>query len=116
MVYVLGWSLEFHRREAKPVFWRLFDRKGLGAEELHDDPVCLAQCRRTQKPPQKPTEKARQLAYEYTFDPNQEFKGTSQRYYVLGQETSEGKNVTVNLIPEGSRLEQGFIQLQMKDG
>jgi len=33
----LAWTLEFHRREAKPVFWRLFDRIGLGFEELIDD-------------------------------------------------------------------------------
>lgn len=112
---VLAWSLEFHRRESKPIFWRLFDRMGLLEDELLDDLVCLAQCTRTDKPPYKPTEKARQLAYEYAFDPNQEFKGTSQRYYVLGKETAEGKNLTVNFIKEGSRIDQGYIVLQMKD-
>lgn len=28
----LAWTLEFHRREAKPVFWRLFERLGLSHE------------------------------------------------------------------------------------
>jgi predicted RecB family nuclease len=112
---VLAWSLEFHRREAKPVFWRLFDRRGLEDDELLDDMDCLAHCTRTDKPPYKPTDRAKQLAYEYSFDPNQEFKGTSLRYYVLGKETADGKHVTVNFIKEESRLEKGYIILQMKE-
>jgi predicted RecB family nuclease len=112
---VLAWSLEFHRRETKPVFWRLFDRMGLDDDELMDDMDCLVHCMRTDKPAYKPTEKARQLAYEYSFDPNQEFKGASQRYYVLGKETDDGKNVSVNFIREGSRIDQGYIILQMKE-
>lgn len=112
---VLAWSLEFHRREAKPVFWRLFDRMGLGDDELLDDMDCLAHCTRTDKPPFKPTAGARQLAYEYSFDPNQEFKGTSSRYYVLGRESTAGKNLTVNFIKDASQIDQGYICLQMKD-
>ncbi len=71
----LAWSLEFHRRENKPVFWRLFDRLGMEDHELLDDIDCLANCIRTDKEPFKPTPKARNLAYEYKFDPDQEFKG-----------------------------------------
>ncbi len=112
---VLAWSLEFHRREAKPVFWRLFDRMGLGDDELLDDLDCLAHCTRTDKPPIKPTPSARHLAYEYAFDANQEFKGTSSRYYVLGRESAAGKNLTVNFIKDGSQIDQGYIYLQMKD-
>ena len=51
----LAWMLEFHRREAKPVFWRLFDRLGLSHEELLDDSDCLALCQRTDRESFKPT-------------------------------------------------------------
>lgn len=54
---VMAWSIEFHRREAKPVFWRLFDRLGLSEEELFEDMDCLAYCQRTEKPPYKSTQK-----------------------------------------------------------
>lgn len=70
----LAWLLEFHRRESKPVFWRLFDRLGLSHEELEDDMDCLANCQRTGRAPFKPGERARNLAYEYRFNVNQEFK------------------------------------------
>ncbi|WP_133127776.1 TM0106 family RecB-like putative nuclease [Legionella nagasakiensis] len=112
---MFAWSLEFHRRESKPVFWRLFDRLGLSDEKLLDDLDCLAYCMRTDKPPYKPTPKARHLAYEYSFDPNQEFKGTSEQYYVLGKETADGKPLKVTFYKEDSRLADGFIVLQMKD-
>jgi uncharacterized protein len=51
----MAWALEFHRREAKPVFWRLFERMGLTVEELYDDLDCLVNCIRTDKEPFKPT-------------------------------------------------------------
>ncbi|QMT59466.1 helicase [Legionella sp. PC997] len=113
---ILAWSIEFHRREAKPVFWRMFERLGLTGEELLDDIDCLAYCRRTPKPPYKPTPKSRTLAYEYFFDPEQEFKGGAQQYFILGKETEEGKTVTVNYYEKDSDLEHGIIVLQMKNG
>ncbi|BCA96489.1 nuclease [Legionella antarctica] len=112
---VFAWSIEFHRREAKPVFWRLFDRLGLSEEELLDDIDCLAYCRRTNKAPYKPTPQARNLVYEYTFDPNQEFKGNAKQYYILGEETEDGKNIKATYHAQGSDLEQGLITLQAKN-
>ncbi|KTD50499.1 putative RNA helicase [Legionella rubrilucens] len=112
---VMAWSIEFHRRESKPVFWRLFDRLGLSEEELFDDIDCLASCHRTEKPPYKPAPKARHLVYEYAFDPAQEFKGNLKDYYLLGHETPEGKNIKVSSYPDGSDLEQGIIALKLKD-
>ncbi len=61
------------------MYWRFFDRMGLSDEELMDDIDCLAHCVRTDKPPYKPTPKARNLVYEYAFNPNQEFKGASDK-------------------------------------
>lgn len=112
---LLAWSLEFHRREAKPVFWRLFDRLGLTDEDLLDDLDCLAHCKRTDKPAYKPTPKARNFAYEYSFDPTQEFKGASESYYILGRETADGKPLKATYIKDGSCIDNGYLILQMKD-
>ena len=112
---LLAWSLDFHRRESKPVFWRMFERRGLSAEELLDDIDCLAYCTRTETPGFKPTPLAKNLAFEYSFNPNQEFKGSSKQYYVLDKETADGKNLKVTYIKEGSCLEKGSIVLQMKN-
>lgn len=111
----LAWSLEFHRRENKPVFWRLFDRLGLSDNELVDDLDCLTNCVRTEKVPFKLTSKARSLAYEYQFDPNQEFKGISENYYVLGETTTDGKYIKVTIEKDASDLQQGIIVIKAKE-
>lgn len=69
----LAWSLEFHRREAKPIWWRLFERQASTLEELLDDEDCLAACYLKSIEPFKPTAKARNLAYTFQV-PNQTFK------------------------------------------
>lgn len=69
----LAWTLEFHRREAKPVWWRLFERKASTHDELLDDIDCLACCTLTDTPPFKPSARARNLAYTYQVEV-QEFK------------------------------------------
>jgi predicted RecB family nuclease len=79
----LAWLLEFHRRENKPMFWRLFDRLGNTESELFDDLDCIAGCRRTDRAPFKSKPGERNFTYEYRFDPNQECKGLSGNYYVL---------------------------------
>lgn len=110
---IFAWVLEFHRREKKPIYWRFFDRIGLSNEELIDDIDCLARCKRTNKPPYKPTTRARNFIYEYAFDPNQEFKGICEKYIILGKERDDGKNINVNVIKEDSRFDEGLIALQI---
>lgn len=110
----LAWMLEFHKREAKPVFWRLFERFGLSHIELLDDLDCLACCERTGREPFKPTPKARNLAYEFQFDPAQEFKGASKSFYLLGLEGEDGKHVKATYLKDESDLENGLIVLQTK--
>lgn len=105
----LAWMLEFHRREAKPVFWKLFDRLGQEPEELLDDLDCLALCVRTEREPFKPTTRSRNMAYEYRFDTSQEFKATQRNFYVLGEETPDGKSKTVTFVPNESDLSNGLI-------
>lgn len=102
----LAWVLEFHRRESKPVFWKLFDRLGKGEEELLDDLDCLAFCQRTEREPYRIK---RSLGYEYSFDANQEFKAASNSYYVLGEETPEGKAVKVSIEKADSDFAKGMF-------
>lgn len=109
---LLAWTLEFHRREKKPMYWRYFDRIGLSDEELVDDLDCLAHCIRTDKAPYLPTPRSRNFIYEYTFNPNQEFKGASEKYFVLGKERADGKTLSVTYIKEASHLGEGSIALQ----
>ena len=111
----LAWSLEFHRRESKPVFWKLFDRLGLSDVELFDDLDCLAACKRTATKPFKPTARSRNLAYEYRFNPNQEFKLTNTRsFYVLGEENEVGERLKVTLLKEFTHVTEGIITVQAK--
>jgi len=110
----LAWLLEFHRREAKPVFWKLFESLGLSHVELIDQLDCLACCERTEREPFKPTPRARNLAYEYKFDPTQEFKGARKSFYLLGEETEDGKSAKVAYVEDASDLEHGLIVLQSK--
>lgn len=111
----LAWVLEFHRREAKPIFWRLFERLGLSHIELMDDLDCLACCERTEREPFKPTPRARNMAYEYRFDPTQEFKGAQKQFYLLGVETDDGNTAKVTFVREESDLENGLVVLQSKE-
>ena len=111
----LAWMLEFHRRESKPLFWKLFDRLGSDETELIDDLDCLALCTRTDRPPFKYSSRDKNLSYEYRFDIEQEFKGAASSFYLLGVETSDGKSAKVSYIAEESNLDKGLIVLKAKD-
>lgn len=82
---ILAWLLEFHRRESKPVFWRMFDRMAKNEEDLFDDLDCVSGCERTETPPFKQGPRDRNLTYQYQFDQSQECKGQRGTYYILGQ-------------------------------
>jgi len=105
----LAWALEFHRRESKPVFWKLFDRLGMEESELLDDLDCLAFCQRTAREPFKIM---RSLGYEFSFDASQEFKGASNSYYVLGEETEDGKNIKVSIDKSESDFPNGLFVIK----
>lgn len=111
----LAWMLEFHRRESKPLFWKLFDRLGSDEMELFSDLDCLALCERTDRAPFKSQPKARNLSYEYSFDVEQEFKGAAKSFYLLGVEKLDGKNATVSFVAEESNLDKGLIVVKAKD-
>jgi predicted RecB family nuclease len=62
--------IDFHRREDKPMWWRLFDRVTMTDEELRDDNGCIANLELSGEAlPDKQS-----LIQGYTFDPAQECK------------------------------------------
>lgn len=67
---VLADLLEFHRREQKPVWWRMFDRADALPDERRDDPGCIEdiEAQGTCVPDKK------SLVQAYHFDPSQECK------------------------------------------
>lgn len=67
---ILADLMEFHRRESKPVWWRMFDRAEATSEQLRDDPGCIEGLR-AQGPP-SPVKKS--LLQRYRFDQGQECK------------------------------------------
>ncbi|OLE11694.1 MAG: hypothetical protein AUG89_09245 [Acidobacteria bacterium 13_1_20CM_4_56_7] len=68
---LVGWLLNYHRREEKPMWWRYFDRLGASEEELFNDADCLAELVRTDK---EPVRIKKSLEVEYRFDPEQDTK------------------------------------------
>src|SRR5690606_35646277 len=93
-----------------------FERMGLTVEELYDDLDCLVNCIRTDKEPFKQTPKARSLAYEYAFDPHQEFKmANTTSFYILGEDDEKGINLKATLLKEHSSVAKGRHRVQLNE-
>lgn len=107
----MAWTLEFHRRETKPLWWRLFDRMGLSHVDLEDDLDCVASCVRTSREPFKETDRARNYCYEYQFDINQEYKLLSNdNAYLLGPNLDK-----VALVHEECDFDKGLVVVKCKE-
>ena len=104
----LAWLLEFHKRENKPTWWKLYDRLALTEIDLHDDMECLVGLVRTEREPFFYKPRVRNQTFEYSFDKNQPFKGQSRFFYVLGEEQLKLK--TISFDPD-----EGLICLQSKE-
>jgi uncharacterized protein len=63
--------LEFYRREAKPMWWRYFERTEKTHEELKEDIDCIGDAQLSDQPP---VAVKKSLVFTYTFDPTQETK------------------------------------------
>jgi len=62
--------IDFHRREEKPMWWRMFDRASATPEERRDDPGCIEGVQAVGSPaPEKQS-----FIQQYRFDPAQECK------------------------------------------
>jgi uncharacterized protein len=67
---VLADLIDFHRREEKPMWWRMFDRAKATSEALRDDPACIEGIQAIgASTPDKLS-----LVQAYRFDPSQECK------------------------------------------
>ena len=74
--------IDFHRREEKPVWWRMFDRTSATPEELRDDPACIEGIVAVGSPsPEKQS-----LLQSYRFDPAQECKLASDGKVMFSHE------------------------------
>ncbi len=60
-----AYLLEFHRREAKPAWWAMFDRRDRSEEELIEDPECLGGLRMDHSTPAFPVAKSTVFAYRF---------------------------------------------------
>ncbi len=107
----MAWTLEFHRRETKPMWWRLFDRMGLSHVELEDDLDCVASCVRTSREPFKESDRARNFCYEYQFDINQEYKPLkNDNAYLLGPNLDK-----VSLVQDECDFDKGLVVVKCKE-
>lgn len=104
---LLGWLVEFHRREDKPTWWRMFDRRDSTEEQLREDLDCLAGVTRTAR---EPWPEKRSTGVEYAFDPGQDTK----------MHVREGRDTGVFLTPDltGATLlamdaERGRLELKL---
>lgn len=101
---MLGHLLEFHRREAKPVWWAMFDRHSKTAEELAEDLDCLGDLRAEGGEPETI---ARSLGFWYSFDPDQDTKLREEKRAILAHDLSV--KVTIEQFESG----EGRIQLKI---
>lgn len=67
---ILSDLIDFHRREQKPIWWRMFDRAAFTPEELREDPGCIEGL----ETDGCPTIEKKSLLQIYRFDPSQECK------------------------------------------
>jgi uncharacterized protein len=101
---VLADLIGFHRREEKPMWWRMFARAKATSEELRDDPGCIEGIQATGTPA---TEK-QSFVQAYRFDPSQECKlAAGDRSRVMFTHNLEAKHTL-------SALDASKGELQLK--
>ena len=78
---LLAHLVGFHRREANPAWWRMFDRRDKTHADLVEDGDCVGALERTDTP-KLPFKQS--FLYEYRFDPDQDTKlGEGSECYVV---------------------------------
>ncbi len=91
---VLADLIDFHRREEKPMWWRMFDRAKATYEELRDDPACIEGVRAMGYP----ASEKQSLVQTYCFDPSQECKlAAGERSRVMFTHNLEAKLTLLEL-------------------
>ncbi|NNN19365.1 MAG: TM0106 family RecB-like putative nuclease [Acidimicrobiaceae bacterium] len=95
--------LDFHRREEKPMWWRMFDRTEATDEELRDDSGCIQGV----KAVGSPIAEKLSLIQGYSFDPSQECK-LKVDDKVMFTHNIDGKFTLMNV-----NLENGSLKLKL---
>ena len=106
---LVGWLAEFHRREERPMWWRMFERHEMTVDERYDDRDCLAKLTRTDAPPQQID---RSTGLEYRYDLAQETKlAAGDKCHVAGtdlkctiEEMDEDEGTVVLKVGPGKTL------------
>ena len=99
----LAHLVEFHRREAKPVWWSMFDRQKKSHEALVEDGDCLGACTRTSTPR---ISIKQSFAYEYRFAPDQETKLTERSDCYIAEDLTPTAIVKLD-------LDAGLVQIKL---
>ncbi len=102
LVFDLG---DFHRREAKPAWWRMFSRQTMATEELIEDAECIGGLQISQDTSPYPEKQSTIVTYSF---PEQEFKFKEGDQGLIA-ETLENAGTIVS-------LDQDKLELQLKRG
>ncbi len=101
---VLGDLIDFHRREEKPMWWRMFDREQAMAEELYDDSGCIEGVQAIGSP----VAEKQSFIQSYKFDATQECKlSPGDKTTVMFRHNLDGKFTLVGL-----DMSEGLLQLK----
>jgi uncharacterized protein len=104
---LVGWLVGFHRREEKPMWWRMFQRHEMTVEERYDDLDCLAGLVRTDSPP-RPIKRSWGLHYRY--DPDQDTRlRVGSSCWVAGQ-----RDLRCEIV--GMDEDAGLVELKVGPG
>ena len=98
---VLADLIDFHRREEKPMWWRMFDRAEATPEELRDDPGCIEGVQAIGSP----VDEKRSLVQTFHFDPDQECKlAAGEKSHVMFTHNLKAKLTLVELDSSARKL------------
>lgn len=100
---LLGHLVEFHRRDAKPVWWAMFDRQAQTHEALAEDPDCLGSCVRASTPK---VAVERSFAYEYRFNTDQDTKLHDGSSCYIAEDLSDTEIVRLD-------AQSGLVQIKL---
>jgi uncharacterized protein len=105
---LLGQLLEFHHREAKPVWWEFHDRREMTEEERAEQANCLAGLRRTSR---APFAIKASVGFEYEFDPEQDTKIAEGDDCAVAQFAQPRPTVHVHAIDDAA----GRVELKVSE-
>ncbi|WP_231742729.1 TM0106 family RecB-like putative nuclease [Polystyrenella longa] len=101
---LLTWLLEFHWREDKPVFWRMFDWHEKSESELIDEFDCLGGLQRTSKP-ETPIKRSHLFEYQYAPDQNTKLHVGSKCFF--------SHDLTIRTVIEHLDSEKGLVEIKL---